>query len=123
MKSAAFRLKLHHVDPGCAARRSTFWTPHGPVDMPAFMPVGTSGTVKGLEIAQIRGSGTQMVLGNAYHLTLRPGEEVVKTLGGLHGFVGWEGPILTDSGGFQLFSLAHRTKVTEQKAVVEVPAA
>ena len=85
--------------------------------MPAFMPVGTLGTVKGLEVDQIRGTGAQMVLGNTYHLTLRPGEEVVAALGGLHRFTGWNGPILTDSGGFQLFSLAHRTEVTEQQAV------
>ena len=81
------------------------------------MPVGTVGSVKGLEIEQIRHTGTQMVLGNTYHLTLRPGENVVEALGGLHAFTGWDGPILTDSGGFQLFSLAHRTKITEQQAV------
>lgn len=85
--------------------------------MPAFMPVGTTGSVKGLEIEQIRSTGTEMVLGNTYHLTLRPGEKVVESLGGLHPFMGWDGPILTDSGGFQLFSLAHRTVIDEQKAV------
>ncbi len=85
--------------------------------MPAFMPVGTLGTVKGLEIEQIRGTGAQMVLANTYHLALRPGENVVQALGGLHRFMGWDGPILTDSGGFQLYSLAHRTQVTEQQAV------
>ena len=74
--------------------------------MPAFMPVGTQATVKGLEIEQLRATGAQMVLANTYHLTLRPGEEVVRELGGLHRFMGWDGPILTDSGGFQLFSLA-----------------
>lgn len=105
------------MDAGAAARRSTFRTPHGPVEMPAFLPVATLGSVKGLAIEQIRATGTQMVLGNAYHLALRPGEEVVKALGGLHRFMGWDGPILTDSGGFQLFSLAHRAKVTEQQAV------
>ena len=85
--------------------------------MPAFMPVGTQGTVKGLEVDQIRATGTQMVLGNAYHLCLRPGEKVVEALGGLHRFAGWDGPMLTDSGGFQLFSLAQRTKVTDERAV------
>lgn len=85
--------------------------------MPAFMPVGTLGSVKGLEIEQVRDTGSQMILGNTYHLSLRPGEQVVESLGGLHAFSGWEGPILTDSGGFQIFSLAHRTKVTEQQAV------
>ena len=81
------------------------------------MPVGTLGTVKGIEIEQVRGTGTEIVLGNTYHLTLRPGEEVVQALGGLHAFMGWDGPILTDSGGFQLYSLAHRVDVTEQQAV------
>lgn len=114
---APFSFQVHQVDAGCAARRSTFQTPHGPVEMPAFMPVGTLGTVKGLEVEQLRATGTQMVLANTYHLTLRPGEAVVEALGGLHRFMGWEGPILTDSGGFQLFSLARMTKVTEQGAV------
>jgi queuine tRNA-ribosyltransferase len=111
-----FSFRMHATDGQCAARRSTFITPHGPVELPAFMPVGTLGTVKGLEIEQLRGTGTQMVLGNTYHLTLRPGESVVQSLGGLHGFMGWDGPILTDSGGFQLFSLAKITRVSETGA-------
>ena len=111
-----FSFTLLHQDPHSAARRSTFTTPHGPVEMPAFMPVGTQGTVKGLTIDHVRATGAQMVLSNTYHLALRPGESVVKHLGGLHGFMGWDGPILTDSGGFQLFSLAQMTKVTEQGA-------
>jgi queuine tRNA-ribosyltransferase len=81
------------------------------------MPVGTVGSVKGLPIDLLLATGAQMVLGNTYHLALRPGEEVVATLGGLHTFMGWNGPILTDSGGFQLFSLAQNTKITEQSAV------
>ena len=85
--------------------------------MPAFMPVGTQASVKGLEIEQLRATGAEMILGNTYHLALRPGEEVVAALGGLHRFMGWDGPILTDSGGFQLFSLAHLIKVTEEEAV------
>lgn len=85
--------------------------------MPAFMPVGTQATVKGLEIEQLRATGAEMVLGNTYHLWLRPGEETVAALGGLHRFMGWTGPILTDSGGFQIFSLAHLKKVTEEEAV------
>lgn len=101
------------------ARRSRFTTPHGPVELPAFMPVGTLGTVKGLTIDQVRATGAEMILGNAYHLHLRPGDEVVEALGGLHAFSGWQGPILTDSGGFQLFSLAQMTKVTEQSAVFQ----
>jgi queuine tRNA-ribosyltransferase len=112
-----FSFHLHHTDAATAARRATFVTPHGAVEMPAFMPVGTLATVKGLEIEQLRGTGAQMVLANTYHLTLRPGEQVVAALGGLHAFMGWDGPILTDSGGFQIFSLGHMTKVTEQDAV------
>lgn len=81
------------------------------------MPVGTAGTVKGVEIEQVRATGAQMLLGNTYHLALRPGEQVVESLGGLHRLMGWDGPILTDSGGFQLFSLARMTKVTEEGAV------
>ncbi|MEX2025976.1 MAG: tRNA-guanine transglycosylase, partial [Pirellulaceae bacterium] len=81
-----------HQDAGCSARRSTFHTPHGPVEMPAFMPVGTQGTIKGLPIDQVRASGAQMILGNTYHLALRPGSEIVKHFGGLHRFMGWDGP-------------------------------
>jgi queuine tRNA-ribosyltransferase len=112
-----FSFQLHHVDPGCAARRSTFTTPHGPVEMPAFMPVGTAASVKGIVIDQLRPAGVQMVLANTYHLALRPGPEVVSALGGLHRFMGWDGPILTDSGGFQLFSLARISRVTDEGAV------
>ncbi len=116
MATEPFQFQLHSVDPGCAARRSTFVTPHGPVELPAFMPVGTLAAVKGLEIAQVHAAGAQMVLANAYHLSLRPGEDVVREQGGLHRFMGWPGPILTDSGGFQLFSLARLTQVTERQA-------
>jgi len=105
------------LGPGLAARRGTFLTPHGPVETPGFMPVGTQGTVKGITLEQLRATGAQMILGNTYHLALRPGEQTIQRLGGLHGFTGWEGPILTDSGGFQLFSLAEMCKVTEEKAV------
>ena len=78
------------------------------------MPVGTQGTVKGVEVNQLRRTGAQMILGNTYHLALRPGAEIVRRLGGLHVFSGWDGPILTDSGGFQVFSLASQTKVSDQ---------
>ncbi|MGA2798575.1 MAG: tRNA guanosine(34) transglycosylase Tgt [Thermoguttaceae bacterium] len=117
MLSKKFSFQLIHTDASSAARRSTFFTPHGPVDMPAFMPVATQGSVKGLEIAQIRFTGAQMLLGNTYHLALRPGEETVSALGGLHRFMGWDGPILTDSGGFQLYSLARRTQVSEEEVI------
>ncbi|HVA47691.1 MAG TPA: tRNA guanosine(34) transglycosylase Tgt [Pirellulales bacterium] len=112
----AFAFRLLHQDAGCRARRSTFHTPHGAVEMPAFMPVGTQGTVKGLAIDQLRSTGAQMVLANTYHLALRPGEEVVAELGGLHAFMGFSGPILTDSGGFQIFSLAVMARIDEQGA-------
>ncbi len=114
-----FEFTLHHRDPTTAARRATFRTPHGPVETPAFMPVGTQGTVKGVEISQLRATGAQMVLGNTYHLTIRPGEEIVRKLGGLHGFSGWDGPMLTDSGGFQVFSLASKTKVSDESVVFQ----
>jgi queuine tRNA-ribosyltransferase len=112
----SFQFKLHGTDPTSAARRGTFETPHGPVETPAFMPVGTQAAIKGLTIDQVHSTGAQMILGNTYHLALRPGEQVIRDLGGLHRFMGWDGPILTDSGGFQLFSLAQNTKVTEQQA-------
>ena len=117
MATDVFSFRLLHQDAGCSARRSTFFTPHGPVEMPAFMPVGTQATIKGLTIDQVRATGAQMILGNTYHLALRPGSEIVRHFGGLHRFMGWDGPILTDSGGFQLFSLAQMTKVTEELAV------
>ncbi len=109
--------ELRYTDVGSAARRSVLHTARGSVDLPAFMPVGTAGTVKGVEVEQLRATGAQIVLGNTYHLALRPNEQVVEALGGLHRFMGWDGPILTDSGGFQLFSLARMTKVTEESAV------
>jgi queuine tRNA-ribosyltransferase len=112
----AFSFDLLVTDSTTEARRGTFHTPHGPVETPAFMPVGTQGTVKGLTVEQLEATGAQMILGNTYHLALRPGADVVAELGGLHGFSGWKGPILTDSGGFQLFSLADRTKITEHGA-------
>ena len=112
-----FEFQLQTDCAATSARRGVFRTPHGDVETPAFMPVGTLGTVKGLTIDAVRDTGAQMVLGNTYHLALRPGEKVVQQLGGLHQFMGWSGPILTDSGGFQLFSLAKMTKVSEQAAV------
>ena len=88
-----------------AARAGRFATPHGPVATPTFMPVGTHGAVKAMTAEQVRAAGAQIVLANTYHLSLRPGEALVEKLGGLHAFMGWSGPILTDSGGFQVFSL------------------
>ncbi len=96
-----------------AARVGVLTTPHGSADTPAFMPVGTAATVKGLTPDQLTAVGARIVLGNTYHLALRPGDELVAELGGLHKFMGWDGPILTDSGGFQVFSLAGTRAVTD----------
>ena len=114
---SAFEFHLDAVDASAAGRAGRWVTPHGVVETPAFMPVGTLATVKGLLPEQIRATGAQMVLSNTYHLALRPGSEVVRDLGGLHRFMGWVGPILTDSGGFQVFSLAKLRKMTDEKVV------
>lgn len=113
----AFKFHLDATDPVTGARAGRWVTPHGTVETPAFMPVGTLATVKGLLPAQLRESGARMVLANTYHLALRPGAEVVQSLGGLHQFMDWDGPILTDSGGFQVFSLAKLRQLTDEKAV------
>ncbi len=104
---------LLKTDSATAARRGRLQTLHGGVETPIFMPVGTQGTVKALTPAQIRETGAQIILGNTYHLNLRPGSELVRDLGGLHKFMGWAGPILTDSGGFQVFSLAKLRDIRE----------
>jgi queuine tRNA-ribosyltransferase len=95
-------------------RAATFSTPRGAIRTPAFMPVGTQGTVKGVSPDQLLALGTQVVLSNTYHLAVRPGAEIVRELGGLHQMMGWDGPILTDSGGFQVFSLGHLNRIDEQ---------
>jgi queuine tRNA-ribosyltransferase len=105
--------KLKATDPQTAARRGQLTLSHGSVETPVFMPVGTQGTVKGITGDQLVDSGAQIILGNTYHLGLRPGKDRVAKLGGLHRFMDWNRPILTDSGGFQIFSLADRAKVTE----------
>ncbi len=102
-------------------RSGTLKTRRGTVLTPTFMPVGTRGAVKGLEPLQVQLAGSQIILGNTYHLHLQPGEEVVHALGGLHSFSRWEGPILTDSGGFQVFSLAHARKITEEGVAFKDP--
>jgi queuine tRNA-ribosyltransferase len=96
-----------------AARAGTLTLPHGEVQTPAFMPVGTHAVVRGLSAADVRRTGAQIILGNTYHLHLRPGEEVVHTMGGLHRFTTWTGPMLTDSGGFQVFSLQGLRSIAE----------
>ena len=96
------------------ARRGALHTRRGAIDTPAFMPVGTAGTIKSLLPGEVADLGAQIILGNTYHLLLRPGTELVASFGGLHNFMGWQGPILTDSGGFQVFSLAARRKISEE---------
>ncbi|WP_146517260.1 tRNA guanosine(34) transglycosylase Tgt [Rubripirellula amarantea] len=113
---SSFKFELSHRDATTSARRGVFVTPHGPVQTPGFMPVGTQATVKGLTIDQVRATGAHMILGNTYHLALRPGHETVRKLGGLHGMTGWDGPILTDSGGFQIFSLDAINDISEEAA-------
>jgi queuine tRNA-ribosyltransferase len=102
-----------------AARLGTVHTGRGDIRTPAFMPVGTVGTVKGLYLDQVKETGADIILGNTYHLMLRPGAEQVAKLGGLHKFIGWDGPILTDSGGFQIMSLSKIRKITEQGAMFQ----
>lgn len=97
-----------------AARTGVFTTPHGEIATPTFMPVGTLATVKALDPDDLYRAGATMVLSNAYHLHLRPGDELIRTMGGLHKFMGWDGPMLTDSGGFQLFSLETLRTISEQ---------
>jgi queuine tRNA-ribosyltransferase len=112
-----FRFHLEATDSATGARAGLWETPHGVVETPAFMPVGTRGSVKGLWPHQLRESGAQKILANTYHLALRPGAEVVRDLGGLHRFMNWDGPILTDSGGFQVFSLSDLRRMDERSVV------
>ena len=108
------KFSLKAQDGKTEARLGEVVTPHGVFRTPAFMPVGTQATVKTLSPCELKKAGTEIILANAYHLALRPGEKVVAKAGGLHGFMGWDGPILTDSGGFQVFSLADLSKVTDE---------
>jgi len=109
--SASFRVTAQ--DPGSAARTGRLETPHGAVETPAFMPVASQGTVKGLTHAQVESLGADILLVNSYHLFLRPGVETVEALGGLHKFISWSRPILTDSGGFQIYSLSPLVRVSD----------
>ena len=110
---------LHATDG--LARRGTLQLAHGSVETPAFMPVGTYGTVKAMSPLELREVGAQIVLGNTFHLWLRPGLEVIEAHGGLHRFMGWDGPILTDSGGFQVFSLGALRKISEEGVKFQSP--
>lgn len=108
---------LHHTNAGSSARAGEIITDHGTIPTPVFMPVGTLGTVKGIHVNDLEHEvGAHIILGNTYHLYLRPGTEVLKQAGGLHRFNGWHKPILTDSGGFQVFSLSHRRKLSHHGA-------
>ena len=111
--SDGFAFEIQKASESSSARCGVWHTPHGTVETPAFMPVGTRGTVRGLWPEQLVETGAEMVLANTYHLALRPGAEVVEELGGLHRFMQWDGPILTDSGGFQVFSLAEMARLTD----------
>ena len=104
-----------------AARRGTLTFDRGTVQTPAFMPVGTYGTVKAMTPEELRGTGAEIILGNTFHLMLRPGTEVIQLHGDLHDFMHWEGPILTDSGGFQVFSLGEMRKITEEGVTFRSP--
>ena len=112
-----FDFTLHATDG--AARTGTFTTPHGNVETPAFMPVGTNGSVKGVSPEEIEAIGASMILANTYHLYLRPGHELVRELGGVHEFMRWDGPILTDSGGYQVFSLSASNEIRDDGVVFQ----
>ncbi|MCL5677154.1 MAG: tRNA guanosine(34) transglycosylase Tgt [Firmicutes bacterium] len=114
--NTALEFEVSHRSHWTAARVGRIRTPHGEIDTPAFMPVGTQATVKTLTPEEVAGTGAQIVLSNTYHLYLRPGHELVRQAGGLHRFMHWDRPILTDSGGFQVFSLASLRKITEEGA-------
>ncbi|MEP6936654.1 MAG: tRNA guanosine(34) transglycosylase Tgt [Chthoniobacterales bacterium] len=106
--------ELLHTDENTKARRGRLTTAHGVIETPAFMPVGTQGSVKAMSPRELRDAQAQIILGNTYHLFVRPGLEVIRHLGGLHRFMSWDGPILTDSGGYQIFSLAKVRKISEE---------
>ncbi|HAB08898.1 MAG TPA: tRNA guanosine(34) transglycosylase Tgt, partial [Alcanivorax sp.] len=114
-------MTFQHLASDGAARRGRLTFPRGSVETPAFMPVGTYGTVKGMLPRDLEDIGAEICLGNTFHLMLRPGTEVIGAHGGLHGFMQWQRPILTDSGGFQVFSLGEMRKISEQGVVFQSP--
>ena len=116
-----FSFELIAQCPQTGARVGVWHTPHGPVETPRFMPVGTLATVKGLTPAQIASTGAQMILANTYHLHLQPGESIIERAGGLHEFMAWNQPILTDSGGFQVFSLSQLRQIKESGVTFRSP--
>ncbi|MCQ2086746.1 MAG: tRNA guanosine(34) transglycosylase Tgt [Bacilli bacterium] len=109
-----FYLEILHIDKKTGARYGILHTPHGDCEVPMFMPVGTLATVKTLSPEELHEMGAGVILSNTYHLSIRPGADIVAKAGGLHKFMNWDGPILTDSGGFQVFSLAENRKITEE---------
>lgn len=113
MRNPAFRFELLHVCAQSGARRGRLHTPHGIIETPCYMPVGTQATVKAMLPRDLKEIGTMILLANSYHLFERPGHDLVQEAGGLHSFMRWDGPILTDSGGFQVFSLASSNKIRE----------
>lgn len=112
--SKNFSFEVQHIEKHTGARAGVFHTPHGDVLTPVYMPVGTQATVKGVFPRDLKEAGSSIVLSNTYHLYMRPGDEIVKKAGGLHRFMNWDGPILTDSGGFQVFSLTKLNKIKEE---------
>ena len=114
MDQSLFKFDLIAEDPTTHARAGVLHTPHGDIETPIFMPVGTKANVKGIPTETVKQLGAQIVLANTYHLSMRPGEDTIAELGGLHKFTRWNGPILTDSGGFQVFSLSKLRKITEE---------
>ena len=107
----AFEFEITANDNGSGARAGRFYTPHGMIETPVFAPVGTQATVKAVRPSDLHALGASLILSNTYHLYLRPGDELIRDLGGLHSFMGWDGPLLTDSGGFQVFSLSQSRKI------------
>lgn len=116
-----FRFEILKKDKKGRARRGRIHTARGTIETPAFMPVGTQGTVKSILPEELVDMGAEIVLANTFHLYLRPGDEVIRELGGLHTFMHWERPILTDSGGFQVFSLSSLNKITEEGVEFKSP--
>lgn len=109
-----FEFELLATDPQTNARAGRFATPHGAIETPVFAPVGTAATVKAMKPADLAAMGASLILSNTYHLYLRPGDEIVREMGGLHRFMAWDGPILTDSGGFQVFSLSETRRIDDE---------
>lgn len=116
-----FKFDLLQCDSVSRARRGRIRTLHGSIDTPAFMPVGTQGTVKAMTPEELGSIGAEVILSNAYHLFLRPGYRLIEEMGGLHRFMGWAGPILTDSGGYQVFSLSNLTRISEEGVLFQSP--